>query len=232
MSRRSASAAEFIQLAEVMAAAPDEDTRLRAAVAFAVAVVGAGTHAGIAVRDRDGRLVTQASSSEMVRRADTLQQQLGQGPSLDVDGDQEILVVADLSQELRWPAWAPRVHAELGVRSLTTLLMSQTRRSTTALTLYAEQKNGFDLEDVALARALARQIAVSVSTGQQLEDLRVAMKNRLTIGQAQGIVMERLQVTADQAFEYLRRVSSHSNRKIIDIAGDIAANRELPDLKP
>ncbi|MBL0748332.1 ANTAR domain-containing protein [Nocardioides sp. G10] len=45
------------------------------------------------------------------------------------------------------------------------------------------------------------------------------------IGQAEGILMERLGVGPDEAFTYLRRVSSHTNRKLADIAADIAEHR-------
>ena len=40
--------------------------------------------------------------------------------------------------------------------------------------------------------------------------------------------MERLGITSDQAVEYLKRASMHSNRKLADIAADIARTRELP----
>ena len=56
------------------------------------------------------------------------------------------------------------------------------------------------------------------------------MHNRIVIGQAQGILMERLDITADQAFDYLRRSSMHANRKVVDIAAEIASTRKLPDL--
>ena len=43
-----------------------------------------------------------------------------------------------------------------------------------------------------------------------------------------GILMERLDLDADAAFAYLRRVSSHQNRKLYVIAGEIATSRDLP----
>lgn len=49
------------------------------------------------------------------------------------------------------------------------------------------------------------------------------------IGQAEGILMERFGLNAAQAFDYLRRVSSHSNRKVVDIAARIVETGELPE---
>ena len=77
-----------------------------------------------------------------------------------------------------------------------------------------------------------RQVETSAdvleSLVRQIEQLEVAVDHRTTIGQAQGILMERLGVDADTAFEYLKRVSMDSNRKLVEIADQIAQTRELP----
>jgi AmiR/NasT family two-component response regulator len=77
--------------------------------------------------------------------------------------------------------------------------------------------------------------SVDASVMQQLaaaelenDQLRTALDVRTVIGQAQGILMERLRMDADAAFEYLKRVSSHSNRKVSEIAEEIARTRVLP----
>lgn len=67
------------------------------------------------------------------------------------------------------------------------------------------------------------------SLTQRIEQLEVAVDHRTTIGQAQGILMERLSIDAETAFEYLKRVSSHTNRKLIDVAAEIAHTLELPE---
>ena len=55
----------------------------------------------------------------------------------------------------------------------------------------------------------------------EIATLRVAVEHRTTIGEAVGIVMERFHIDAPSAFEALRRVSSHTNRKIFDIAVEL-----------
>ena len=54
------------------------------------------------------------------------------------------------------------------------------------------------------------------------------MTSRTIIGQAEGILMERLGIDADQAFAYLRRVSQSENRKLIMICSEIVKTRRLP----
>ena len=75
---------------------------------------------------------------------------------------------------------------------------------------------------------LADQLAVAVADGREIDHRGKAMAGRTVIGQAQGILMERFGVDADQAFAYLRRVSQDTNRKLVDLAQDLVANRCLP----
>ena len=67
---------------------------------------------------------------------------------------------------------------------------------------------------------------------EECEQLLVAMKHRTVIGQAEGILMERLGIDADQAFAYLRRMSQCENRKLITVCNDIIETRQLPQYEP
>ncbi len=220
---------QFSQLAQGLASAPDEDARLKLAVEAAVALVARCDHAGVTINEKRV-LVTRVSSDEVVERANQLQHELDEGPCLDVMRDQDTLVSTSLEQDRRWPLWAPRVHAELGVGSMMSLLVYNDRRSFGALSLYARDGERFDADDVAVGQAIAAQLAVAVAAEREIDQLGLAMHNRIIIGQAQGVLMERLDITSDQAFDYLRRASSYTNRKLVDVAGEIAGTRKLLDL--
>ena len=56
-----------------------------------------------------------------------------------------------------------------------------------------------------------------------LAGLEVALLTRDIIGQAKGILMERYRITADEAFERLRAASQHKNRKLRDLAEELAS---------
>ena len=211
-----------------LGATTDEEKRLRLAVDAATALVERCCHAGFTVNDA-GTLTTRCSTDELVRRANDLQQELGEGPCLDVMRDQDTLASADLAHETRWPRWAPRVHDELGAGSLISVLVHTDARSYGALSLYAGRGVSFDADDVAIAQTLAAHLAMVVAAGRESDQLGRAVHNRTTIGQAQGILMERLDVDAAQAFDYLRRVSSTSNRKLVEVADGIARTRRLPE---
>lgn len=75
----------------------------------------------------------------------------------------------------------------------------------------------------------ARMAESLTNAEQEIQQLQHAVQTRTTIGQAEGILMERLGIDACQALQYLKRVSSHTNRKVIDIATEIAETRKLPE---
>jgi AmiR/NasT family two-component response regulator len=54
-------------------------------------------------------------------------------------------------------------------------------------------------------------------------NLTRALDHRDIIGQAKGILIAQQRVTADQAFDILRRASQRSNRKLFELAADIVA---------
>jgi AmiR/NasT family two-component response regulator len=57
---------------------------------------------------------------------------------------------------------------------------------------------------------------------------RGALKSRATIGRAEGIVMERLDIGAAHAWQYLRWMSLDSTRTLADVAADIVATCTPP----
>jgi hypothetical protein len=227
MSDRALLMSDFTQLAQALAAAPDEEARRQIAADSAVSLVSRCDHAGITV-NHEGGLLTLASSDDLVRRANELQHELGEGPCLDVMRDQDTLVSTDLTDERRWPRWAPRAHSELGVASMMSLLVYTDRQSFGALSLYARDGHRFDADDVAVGQALAGHLAVIMTAGREIDQLGLAMLNRTVIGRAEGVLMERLGIDADQSFDYLRRVSMDTNRKLVDVADEIARTRRLP----
>ena len=96
---------EFEQLARAFANASDENARLQLAVDSAVTLVDRCDHAGITVNE-GGRPFTRVSSDDVVDRANELQYELGDGPCLNFQRDQDTLVVADLASGRAVAGWA------------------------------------------------------------------------------------------------------------------------------
>ena len=146
----------------------------------------------------------------------SLQYELGEGPCLSVRKDQDTLIVVDLATEERWPVWAPQASTTSPAPASTmSLLVFTGDDSRSALSLHAVGDHQFDVDDVAVAQARAGHLALSMSPASgRSTSSGMAIISRLVIRRAEGILMERLDVTADQAFDYLRRISSTTTRKL------------------
>ena len=107
------------------------------------------------------------------------------------------------------------------------LLVFTDKHAFGALSLYARGGHCFDADDLAIGQALADQLSVVMAAERQIDQLGLALRSRTLIGQAQGVLMARLDIGEDQAFDYLRRVSSCSNRKLVDVAEEIARTRTI-----
>jgi GAF domain-containing protein len=218
---------DFARAVRVLHAAPDECGQLQLAVDLAVRLVGGCDHAGVSMVE-GRRISTPAGSDVVVSRGDELQYELDEGPCLDSVRWHETVVSHDLRREERWPRWTPRALNELGVQSMMSLWLYTDSRSYGALNLYADRAEAFERTDFAIAQALAAQISVALAVQREITQRGVAMTNRTVIGQAEGIIMERLGIDSDHAFAYLRRMSQTENRKLISICNDIIKTRELP----
>jgi AmiR/NasT family two-component response regulator len=103
------------------------------------------------------------------------------------------------------------------------------------LNLYGCLPAAFGATDRAqgLLFATLARLAVDAATDRaedeaRSDNLHEALKTRELIGQAQGILMERERITADQAFDVLRRASQHVNVKLRDIAAALVETGEAP----
>ena len=64
-----------------------------------------------------------------------------------------------------------------------------------------------------------------------VQDIEAALERRLVMGQAQGIIMERLGLSPERAHAYLSRISQQTNTKLEDVAAQLVETRLLPRLK-
>ncbi|WP_133412058.1 GAF and ANTAR domain-containing protein [Vallicoccus soli] len=171
---------------------------------------------------------TPAASGDVALRADLLQYDLGEGPCLAAARDEPEVGVDDLPSEARYPRWAPRAAAELGIASSLSLRLRAGERVVGALNLYAPRPRSFDDGRAAAARAFAAHLAVALRWARTNEQLHRALETRGLIGQAQGLLMERFGIDAGRAFDVLNRVSQDSNTRLVDVALRLVETRRTP----
>ena len=222
-------AESLARAARALASEDNVERTLDKAVELAVELIRGCDAAGVTLVRRGNALESPAHTDEMVARGDALQLELREGPCVDAVWEQQVVISGDLASETRWPNWAAGVVAETGARSMMCVQLFTSETTLGALNMYAKSPNAFDHQsDRYAAQALAAHVAVALVAAQRIENLYTALDSRTVIGQAEGILMERFDLSPQSAFEVLRRVSSHSNEKLHAVALELVRTRRLP----
>lgn len=201
---------------------------LDAVVRAAVGTIAGADHASISSVSRQGAVVTRAATDDLPRAVDLVQYETGQGPCLDTLWEQRTARLPELTEESRWPAFTARAR-ELGVGSMLAVrLYVHEGDDLGVLNLFSDRPHAFTDDSEHTALLFAAHAAVAMAGAQAQAQLRDAMTTRDLIGQAKGILMERFKLTGEQAFLLLVRASQTSNRKLHDIAQELALSGELP----
>lgn len=93
-----------------------------------------------------------------------------------------------------------------------------------ALNLYSSRLNAFESEDRTTGLALAAHVAVALSSAQDAEGQASAVLGASTIGQAQGILMQRYELVPSQAFLVLARAAQRDDSTLLEIAENLVGN--------
>ncbi|MEU5891654.1 GAF and ANTAR domain-containing protein [Streptomyces sp. NPDC047461] len=198
--------------------------------ASAVKLVDGCDAAGI-LAVRKGRAVTLASCGDMVQDSDRLQGELGEGPCFDLarrKDSERVYRIADMSQpQPTWERFAAQAR-KLGIGSMAGVLLYTDNEDFGALNLYARRPGTFSKDIETAGWLLASHAAVALADARTIDQLQHAMETRAAIGEAMGILMERHQLSGDDAFSVLRRVSQEHNIKLRDVAQKVRAERTDP----
>jgi GAF domain-containing protein len=151
----------------------------------------------------------------------------GQGPALSATFDQCTVIVPDVRTSDRLPGYADDAVDE-GVLSVLSVPLSHASQPLGAISMYFQLPQEFTREEVDRAETFAAHVSVVLGSMREEAQLRVAVLSKHLIGQAQGILMERYDLTSGQAFGVLRRYSQTANRKLREVAEQVVATRGLP----
>lgn len=208
------------------ASGADEATPLEALVRATLEQVPGARSVSVTVL-RGGTFRTEASTDSLARRADALQYEIGSGPCVDAILDDSIYRTDEVSRDERWARWGARVSTELGVRSVLAyrLGLPDDSGAIAALNVYSDQPAAFDERALGLGLVLATHgslVVTALLAREQADNLLKALASNREIGVAMGILMHRHGLDREQAFAVLRVASQDSNRKLADVAGEVA----------
>jgi GAF domain-containing protein len=209
--------------------AKDEEQTLERVTTFALGAMPCSS-AGVMIAT--GRHVESvAVTGSIVVSVDDAQRHFDEGPCLSALRECDHFRIDDTATDQRWPQWGP-VAAELGVRSvLSTRMAGLQNPAVGSLNLYAEQVDAFGPRDVELAAILAGHAATAYLRSVRASAALRALDSRTSIGQAEGILMERFHVDAETAFAVLRRYSQALNQPLREVARQFVERRTLPSIR-
>jgi GAF domain-containing protein len=221
------------QLGQLALAEHSMESILQAVVDLAKTVLPGDPEASITLLI-DDKPATAVFTGQLALDCDESQYGHGYGPCLHTASTGELTEIANMQAETRWRDYVQRAAARGALSSLSVPLPIS-EGVLGALNIYAREVNAFDEDSRSAAVRFAPYAGVAVANMYAYQDarnladnLQKALDSRAIIDQAKGILMERHKVTAEQAFEVLVRISMRTNRKLRDIADQLATTGELP----
>jgi GAF domain-containing protein len=194
-------------------------------------------HASASRRARQG-FITVGATSDVPPRVDRIQYAMGHGPCVDAILTDNLFNAGDLRTDPRWPDFGVLAAEETGILSMLSFRLffedAGSAELMAALNLYATRPQAFDEVDEAMLGLVATHGALAISAALQrsrADGVTAALQSNRDIGAAMGVLMTRLLVTREQAFDLMRIASQRTNRKLRDIAEEVLETGSLAFLE-
>jgi len=222
----------FVRLADTLTDEFDIVEFLQSLSADSVEIIGAEA-ASVMLANAHGELRLVASSEERMRLLELFEIQSAQGPCLDAFGSGQAVQASGAESHARWPVFAPRA-SEAGFRVLCAVPMRAHAEIIGALNLFRRGNQLFSDADLEIARAMAQVATVALIQEQAIRErsmlagqLQAALRSRIVIEQAKGMLAEHLSTTVDEAFQLLNSYARDHNRRLTEVARDVV-DRKIP----
>jgi len=227
MNREAMLAAALVKLADSLVTDFDAVELLTVLANQCVEMLEVGA-ASLMLVAAEGELRLVASSSEAMQVLDLLELRPQEGPSLDCFRTGRPVVNQNLeSAHDRWPRFTAKA-LEAGFHSVHALPMRLRGAVIGALNLFHHEPGALKQEDVAAAQALADMATIAILHHRATLEAKIltdrlnyALKSRIVIEQAKGMLAEREGVKIEEAFAALRNHARNHNLKLVEVARDV-----------
>jgi GAF domain-containing protein len=180
--------------------------------------------AGVMLATPGGSLALVASSSERMRLIEIFELQGNEGPCPECYRTGEAVTETDLETTSRWPTFTPEA-LRVGFRAVNAVPLHLRGQVIGALNLFRNGAGPLPDGDLRTAQALADVATLSILQHRRNDEkelvthqLEGALRSRILIEQAKGMLAERAKLDIDEAFTFLRRYARNHNRHLSDIA--------------
>ena len=210
-------------LEEAVRPAVDAATRLfRVAGAFLAATGERGEPAWT---------VAAGDLAEVLRQAAAA---LWSGPCQEVLGSGSLVRTSSLPDDVLWPDLAAAL-GPAGVNSLLCVPVDGPAGPAAALTVVRRPDRPWQPHEVeavmvygGVLAGLLRVAGESATRAQVIDQLEHALRQRVTIEQAKGMLMEREGLDQAAAFNRLRAAAHATHRRVGEVAAELVAGQALP----
>jgi GAF domain-containing protein len=192
-------------------------------------MTGAAVECGVTLQRRK-RTMTVAGSSPRAVVLDRIEQSLGNGPCIEALRTKDMVLLADVDTDHRWPEYQRQLAAN-GCRSTLGVPLEIGQDAAAALNFFAADTGVYTEATIAEAAGFADlagralRLAVRIGTAQsRAEDMQAAMEHRTSIDLACGVVMAQNRCSQEEAMAILTRVSSNRNQKLREVAAEVLRN--------
>jgi GAF domain-containing protein len=194
------------------------------------------TEAALLFADPTGRLQVVAASSERSRLLGLLQlQDADGGPGIACIETGRSVRLPDLAGVgQQWPSFAGTA-IDVGIRSAYVAPLRLRSDVIGSLCLHGTQPSALSPAEEAIAQALADAATIGIlqqraraEATQLAEQLQTALRSRVVIEQAKGVLAERGRIDMESAFAAIRAYSRNANIKLGDVAASLVARDTDP----
>jgi len=219
----------FVALADTLVADYDVIDLLHILAERCTELLDAGA-AGIMLADQRGGLQFAAASSETARTLELFELQVAEGPCLDCYTSGRATIGGELvAASTKWPRFAVRARGQ-GFRAVSAIPMRLRDQVIGALNLFHVNTGGLDQAGQRIGQALADVATIGILQQRALrrgevltEQLQAALRSRIVIEQAKGVLAERAgaDLDMDAVFKALRGYARANHRRLSDVAVDV-----------
>jgi transcriptional regulator with GAF, ATPase, and Fis domain len=197
----------------------DEDdllTLLQHVAEIAQTAIAGADSTGVTI-DLGGRVYTAVHTDQRTLRVDTEQYDAGEGPCLEASRTRQIVLVDSEEAVAAYPRFAAAAREE-GILSFLAAPLFTPEQSLGSLNLYGRSRSAFDGFDAEILAMLTSAVSRAIgdfarfrSARDVASSIQRALQTRAPIEQAKGMLMAIHQISADEAFDMLRKQSQGTN---------------------
>ena len=228
----SATAASIEQLRQADLTAGEVEASLRAVVTATCTIFGADG-AGVMLLDDEQSLHYVGATGGRAAALEAAQEETGEGPCVDSLMHGSTVHTDDLLNDGRWPQLRSQI-GELGIRAVLGVPLQVGLSPVGSLNVYRHQAYEWRSGDVQAIEAhgkVVEEVLGAALLAQRhstiVDQLTSALRNRIPIERAIGVVMAQTGLDAVKAFNELRAEARARRVKVAALAEEVLVERRL-----